>query len=382
MLNRNVKFLTWFNFFISFRLYFPIAILYFAKVTGSYALGMSVFGLAQISQALFEVPTGVFSDYIGRRKTVIIGAFFAVLSVISYSFGIGWALFLGAIFEGLQRSFHSGNNDALLYDSLKESGEEKEYHSYYGKLSAMFQVAAGIGSLIGGIIAFYSFSLVFYLSIIPQIVCVLLAFQLIEPKNIEKQTSNIYAHLSESIKLFIKNPKLRLLSFADIWGFGLGETGYQFRSAFINMVWPIWAIGIPQVLSSFGATAGFFYAGKVIKKYGGAKVLLLGSIYDKVAGIISLTFISVFSPLLMVTTSPNFGLSTTAKSSLMQKEFSDHQRATMSSLNSLAGSLFFAIMAYLIGFVADKFNPAQALLTLTLFSIPNIWIYWKLFKHK
>lgn len=115
MLERNIKLLTWFNFFTDFRLYYPIAILYFAKVTGSFALGMSVFGLVQLSQAIFEVPTGVFSDYIGRKRTVIIGAIFAILSVISYSFGITWALFLGALLEGLQRSFYSGNNDALLH---------------------------------------------------------------------------------------------------------------------------------------------------------------------------------------------------------------------------------------------------------------------------
>ena len=382
MLERNIKLLTWFNFFVDFRLYFPIAILYFAKVTGSFALGMSVFGLVQLAQACFEIPTGIFSDYIGRKRTVILGSIFATLAVISYSFGITWALFLGAIFEGLQRAFYSGNNDALLHDSLKESGKENEYHHYYGKLSSMFQIAGGIAAFIGGIIAFYSFSLVFWLSVVPQIICIFLAFKLIEPKTIEKQTSNIYVHLSEAVKLFIKNPKLRLLSFADIYGYGLGEAGWQFKSAFINMVWPVWAIGIPTMLSSIGATSGFLYAGRVIKKYGGTKVLLFVSIYDKVIGLISLIFISVFSPLLMVTTSFNYGLSTTAKSSLMQKEFTDSQRATMSSLNSLAGSLFFAVVAYFIGFIADKYNPAQALLMITILSVLNVWVYWKLFKHK
>ncbi len=382
MLDRNIKLLTWFNFFVDFRFYFPIAIIYFSKVSGSFALGMSVFGLVQLSQALFEIPTGVFSDYIGRRKTVIIGAIFATLAVISYSFGIIWTLFLGAIFEGLQRSFYSGNNDALLHDSLKEAGKEDEYHTYYGKLSGMFQAAAGVGALLGGIIAFYSFSLVFWLSVIPQMLCIILAFKLTEPKIIDKQTSNVYFHLKDSIKLFIQNPKLRLLSLANIWSFGWGEAGWQFRSAFVNMVWPIWAIGIPQMLSNLGATIGFFKAGKVINKYGATKVLLAGNIYGHVINFISLIFVSVFSPILMTTTSVNFGLSITAESSLMQKEFTDKQRATMSSLNSLGASLFFVVTAYLIGLLADKFNPAQALLIVQVCLLLNIFIYWKLFKHK
>lgn len=382
MLERNIKLLTWFNFFTDFRLYYPIAILYFAQVTGSFALGMGVFGVIQLAQSVFEVPTGIFSDYIGRRKTAIIGAVFATLAVISYGFGITWALFLGAIFEGLQRSFYSGNNDALLHDSLKESGKEDEYHHYYGKLSAMFQISAGIAALMGGVIGFYSFSLVFWISVIPQVICIFLAFQLVEPKTIGRQTGNVYAHLSESIKLFIQNPKLRLLSFSDIYGYGLGESGWQFRSAFINMVWPVWAVGIPQMLSNIGATVGFLSAGRIIKRFGEKKVLLFGEIYAKIISLISLIFVSGFSPLLMVSTSLNFGTGSTASKTLMQKEFTDHQRSTMASLNSLAGSLFFAFVAYLIGFIADKFNPAQALLVLTILSIPNVWVYWKLFKHK
>lgn len=53
----------------------------------------------------------------------------------------------------------------------------------------------------------------------------------------------------------------------------------------------------------------------------------------------------------------------------------------MGSLNSLAGSLFFAVVAYLIGTLADRFNPAQALLFIQVFSLLNLWIYWKLFKR-
>lgn len=63
---KNIKFLTWFNFFTDFKLYSPVAILYFAQVTGSFALGMSIFSIAYVSAAFFEIPTGIYSDLIGR----------------------------------------------------------------------------------------------------------------------------------------------------------------------------------------------------------------------------------------------------------------------------------------------------------------------------
>jgi len=43
----------------------------------------------------------------------------------------------------------------------------------------------------------------------------------------------------------------------------------------------------------------------------------------------------------MSTSSVFHGVTTVAKSGLMQREFSDEQRATMGSLNSFAGSIFF-----------------------------------------
>ncbi|MBZ0282671.1 MAG: hypothetical protein K8L97_18160 [Anaerolineae bacterium] len=111
---RNLRLLAWFNFWGDFRLYAPIAILYFAQVSGSYALGMSVYSVAMLSQSILEVPTGILSDMVGRKKTVVFGAVAGVLSLTFYAIGGTYlALVVGAIFEGLGRAFYSGNNDAL-----------------------------------------------------------------------------------------------------------------------------------------------------------------------------------------------------------------------------------------------------------------------------
>ena len=119
-MHRNIKLLTWFNFFTDFKLYAPIAILYFTQITGSFALGMSIFSIAYVTSAIFEVPTGVLSDYIGRKRTVVFGALCSVLCVTLYAIGGSyWMLTLGALLQGLSRAFYSGNNDALLHDTLK-----------------------------------------------------------------------------------------------------------------------------------------------------------------------------------------------------------------------------------------------------------------------
>ncbi len=80
-IEKNIKLLSWLNFCTDFVFFAPVAILYFAHVTGSYALGMSIFSLAYVSSAIFEVPTGIISDLVGRKKTTILGAASSVLCV-------------------------------------------------------------------------------------------------------------------------------------------------------------------------------------------------------------------------------------------------------------------------------------------------------------
>ncbi len=81
-ISKNVKLLKWFNFFSDFSLFSPIAILYFTQITGSFALGMSIFSVGMISAALFEVPTGIFSDKIGRKKTITLGAISTIFCML------------------------------------------------------------------------------------------------------------------------------------------------------------------------------------------------------------------------------------------------------------------------------------------------------------
>ncbi|PIU73071.1 hypothetical protein COS78_04025, partial [Candidatus Shapirobacteria bacterium CG06_land_8_20_14_3_00_40_12] len=152
--SRNIKILTWQGFLVGFNLWAPIMAIYFAKVTGSYVLSLSVFSIAMISSAVFEIPTGVFSDLIGRRYTTILSGLFLALMGVAYAVGLnyGW-LVVGAILEGLARALNSGNNDALLYDSLNKSDRKEELEKYMGHIGAAEQGASGVAAILGGILA-------------------------------------------------------------------------------------------------------------------------------------------------------------------------------------------------------------------------------------
>lgn len=381
---KNIRLLSLFNFLSDFRLFSGILVLYFAQVTGSYALGMSIFSVSMIASAVFEVPTGIFSDRIGRKKTFICASLASVTAMTLYAIGSSyWILFAGAIFEGLQRAFNSGNDSAFLHDSLASKGKTEHFAEFQGKASSMFALALMTASLLGSAILLLggSFRLLMWLSVIPQIAAFAISLRFIEPKVFTKGESNIYSHFWEALSLFIKNPKLRWLSIADAMRFAFGEAAFLFRDAFIVLFWPVWAVGLSKTLSFGGSFLSFYFAGKVIKRVKALNALTGEILVNRVLNLTALIFPSVLSPLLLSMTSLTFGVATTSMRALMQKEFTDKQRATMGSLGSFLNSIAFGVLAYFIGWVGDVYGPITALFLVQILRLLPLFFYWRIFKH-
>jgi MFS family permease len=382
-MERNIKVFSLFNFFSDFVFFAPVAVIYFAHVTGSFALGMSIFSIAYVSSAIFEVPTGVVSDLVGRRVTILLGAMCSVVCVVLYAVGGSyWMLALGSLFQGCQRAFYSGNNDAYLHDILSRSGKVDEYHGYLGRTSSMFQIALAIASVVGSIIASKSFPVVMWLSVIPQVCALLLATRLIDIKTSSKKTTSIYEHLKESLSLFRRNYKLQLLTSASVIRFGLGESSYFLRSAFVNSLWPLWAVGISNMLSNVGGAISYYISGKVIDKYKPLRVLSFEIVFNRIINLIALIFLTVASPAFMSATSLTYGVGSVSMNSLMQKEFTARQRATLSSLTSLGGSVVFGVCSILLGYIADIFGARFALIITNMILISPLLLYRMIFNHE
>lgn len=376
--HKNIQILTYFNFFSSFRLFAPILILYFQKVTGSYALGMSIISIVFISIALFEIPTGIFSDKIGRKNTVILGSLANIMAVIFYALGASyWILVIGAVFEGLGRSLYSGNNNALLHDTLRESNQVDEYPTALGKTSSMFQVASAISAVLGGFIAYFSFPLVLWVSVIPQIISLILGTRLIEPKIHSRKTGNVLQHFDIAIKKTLENRKLRLLTIAGTINYGVGEAGYEFKAAFYNLVWPTWALGIPRTISGIAAAISYYLGGKIIRRFTPIKVILTDVITTPLITTLSALIITPLSPIFMALTSLFYGSANVAENTLMHEEFTNEQRATMASLQSFTTCLCIALSSFLLGVLADMWGVIIALICAQIVLFANIYFYKK-----
>lgn len=379
---RNIRLLAIFNFLLDFRLYAPIMVIYFERITHSYTLAMSVLAAAMLASAILEVPTGIFSDRVGRRFTLIAGALASLASVIGYALGGSYAMLIaGAICEGLARSLFSGNNDALLYDTLAELDQRGDYAKQLGRVSSAYQVALAISALLGGLLATLSFALVMWLSIVPKVLMVALSFRFLEPQTHIEKSTNVFAHLRQALRNIIKNRRLRMLSIGEIIGFSLGEADFIFRTVFIEMLWPLWAIGLARTISNVTAALSYFFAHQLHKRFGEKRLLFGGIFLSNLTNIAAIVWASVLSPALMGSTSIFFGVNTVAKNSMMQREFTDAQRSTMGSLTAFGGSLLFAGVSTLLGWLADQVGVRIALLISTSLSMLPLIFYWLAFRQ-
>jgi len=274
MMPKNIKLLYLYGFFISLRFYGAIQVIYFAHITGSYALALSLFSITTLSQAVMEIPTGMYSDMLGRKNTIIISAFAAVVTVSFYALGHSYLyLFIGALIEGFSRALGSGNNQALMYDSLKEIGKHEDYHKYYSKSGLLEQIAYGVATLAGGFLASMSFALALWLSVATQAIAFIISLLLSNPLISNKAVNTPYIYIKQSIKAFRDNPKLRLLTLANAISYSLSESSYQFSVTFINMLWPLWAVSAMRTFTSFASAISFYISDKIINRFKALKAL-------------------------------------------------------------------------------------------------------------
>jgi MFS family permease len=361
-LEKNVRLLAWFNLFLGLQFHVIIAPVYFAAVTGSITKAAIVLATVYVAAAVLEVPTGVVSDRIGRRYSAVLGAAASVVAVCLYAIGFSfWILMLGAVFEGLRRALISGNNEALLFESLK-SGPSNAYAHNLGRTQSLLEISLALAGPVASIVAAWDLHAAVALGIIPQLACVMVALRLVEPPHGREHVGNAFSHVSAAVRAIRSNKRLRLLTFANSVNYGLGEATYLFRPAFFASLWPLWALGFAQLLANFGTASSSWFAGPIMKRFGTIRSVFGASVMQRVFAIGSTAFPTVLSPLVYSMNSFGYGPRNVGERTLLQQEFTDEQRATIGSLVSLLGSVVLAGGLVTLGVIADATSAGTALL--------------------
>jgi MFS family permease len=107
---------------------------------------------------IFEVPTGVVADTVGRRASYLLGTLTLAVTTIMYVAlweveGPFWAWAVVSVLLGLGFTFFSGAVEAWLVDALQATGFTGDLEAVFGKGQIVSGVAMLTGSVAGGYIA-------------------------------------------------------------------------------------------------------------------------------------------------------------------------------------------------------------------------------------
>src|SRR5437762_6690023 len=108
-----------------------------------------------LGNVLFEIPTGVVADTLGRRVSLLLClvTLFATtllyVSIAREGWGF-WPFMWVSVFLGLGYTFYTGAVDAWLVDALKATGYTGPLESVFARGQMVFGAAMLLGTLSGG----------------------------------------------------------------------------------------------------------------------------------------------------------------------------------------------------------------------------------------
>lgn len=115
-------------------------------------------GIYHATSIICEIPSGAVADLLGRKKSMVCSrvctAVSCVVMLFSKSF---WWFAAGFAVQALGNNLNSGSEEALVYDSMKCVGQEEGYLKVCGRLDLVLEVSQGIATVLGGILAEYSY---------------------------------------------------------------------------------------------------------------------------------------------------------------------------------------------------------------------------------
>ncbi len=231
--NTLIYFLT--SFFDSLVFTIPIIIIYLqGKVTIPQV--SFLFAFRYFIQLITELPTGALADILGKKSTIIIGYLISVLYFFLLFFSQNFYHFLFAYFlGGIGDSLLSGSTDALVYDSLKQDKNEKNYSKVLVNQNIFFQIGLIIGTISGGFLYTIATWLPFIICGLFQFVNMLLSFFYFEPyiDSVKFTLRNYVNQIRLGVKELFKNPHSSLVSWYYIAVGGITWTCAMFFNSYM-----------------------------------------------------------------------------------------------------------------------------------------------------
>jgi hypothetical protein len=337
------------------------------------------------SAFLLEVPSGYFSDRIGRRITLLISASALIGSYSCFILGSGFEWYAcGQFLLAAGIAMQSGTDTAFHYDSLKAVGQEHEYEQREATAEQWGLIFLAIATFSGGALGMIDLRLAYGFSLLSAIGMFLLVWRFVEPTHSSEHSVVADSFVTVVLACFarLRDPLLGWLFAASIILYALAHIVFELYQPYIGLLkisfldaaeYAPLISGIIISISMFGGALGAKFSIRLNSKLGLLGLMALACAIQ--LGIVAAMSIIVSPLFLVFVFARNFPMAMVHAPvrAAIAPRISRDQRATYLSLQGLSERIFFAMLLLTLAAELEPGVPVDQPTLLGILS-STLWI--------
>ncbi len=374
-MRRNLRLIPLHQGVIGTMVWIPIMVLFTRArfdLDGAFFLWASYY----LSVVILEVPSGWMSDRVSRVPTLRVAAAAWVVAHSCFVFGgdelvvivIG-QFFLAGGFAAL-----SGTDVTFHYDSLEALGKADEYADRQARISAIGYAVRTVSSVAGGALGLIDLRLAFVASLVFAICQLGVTFALVEPP--AREMSRAVDGFGEQLRICLGYLRHRFLAWIFFYGIALVTLEHVAETTLQPWLTEL-LDGSADDVGSAPMLSGLAYAVIAAVGVGAARLSApLARRFGTIPSLLGLAvlsasiatgmamWVSAFTLALVILRSVQGAAAPVLISAAVAPRVEREQRATLLSLNSLAGRLQYGLMLLAISrLITDDVGDALAIFT-------------------
>ena len=309
-----------------------------------------------VAQVIFEVPTGVVADTVGRRASYLLAVGVIFVSTLLYvGFGLAgygvWPFAAASALLGIGYTFYTGAVDAWMVDALHSVGYEGKLEPIFARYGITFGIFMLIGTTLGGFLGQVDLWIPYVARAVVLVPAFLIGVFLMRDLGFKGRPLTLGSFGGETRKIATagvtfgwSDRVVRFIMFASlVQGVFFMYGFYSWQKYFLDLLGEdlVWVTGVIAALVGVTQILGNALVGKITARVPDRGLILMVCTGISTVAIVGAALVQQFwvaVPLYLVS-AVAFGISMPVKQGWLNARIPSEQRATIISLDALFGDV-------------------------------------------
>ena len=371
----------------------PILIVFFSQKFSLFQVSFAM-ALTFMSGILFEMPSGAFSDLIGRKPSLVLAFVLSGSLIITMPFISTLPVFYLAFFvSGAIYTLQSEADDAWMIDWLHHNKKENLINDLFAKLGSLRAIGYVLGSLLSTLILFFGEMRHLFFVHGTGFILIGIFLMLFAREDFRKDERTSIkdimrtAHLSkQGVNFLFGHKPLLYLVLASTIGWLPKTFHIGWQPLLVDLSLPAKYLGIVYSLEGLIGIVAPLFVTRLLAKFENERNYFVA--LSVIEFLVLLSLIWVDKPFFLYGIAAYLFvrfiacLDLPAFSTIFHSFIPSEIRATVGSAKAIAFSVVSVLSMILGGYLMDKVGPKMTIIMYSFFLIPAIFFYRQIGKKR